>query len=117
VLSTETYNVVGGAVGPNHPNGTDPRDVPANSAGGGDAPSIPPSVLAYSGRCTLVVGALFGWGTCNQPQTLSERCGFPRQVCWCGDAWQQASLLVFVARELHKQVAILEREIAELVQA
>jgi hypothetical protein len=28
---------------------------------------------------------------------LSERCGFFRRfhhVCWCGDAWQQASLLV-----------------------
>jgi hypothetical protein len=35
----------------------------------------------------------------------------------CGDAWQQASLLIFVARELRKHVAILEREIAELEQA
>ena len=45
---------------------------------------------------------------------------FPRSqhVClpWCGDAWQLASLFVFVARDLRKHVAILEREIAELEQ-
>jgi hypothetical protein len=35
----------------------------------------------------------------------------------CGDAWRQASLLIFAVRELRKLVAILEREIAELEQA
>jgi hypothetical protein len=46
------------------------------------------------------------------------RCGhfstLPTHVCWCGDAWRQASPISSVARELRKHVAILEREIAEL---
>ena len=50
-----------------------------------------------SGRCTLAVGAPFGWGTCNQPQPLASGAGFfvaSSRSDWCGDAWQQASLLV-----------------------
>jgi hypothetical protein len=63
------------------------------------------------------------FGTRNQTQTLASGavlsalppCAASTMVC--GDAWQQASLLIFVARELRKHVAILEREIAELEQA
>jgi len=32
----------------------------------------------------------------------------------CGDAYRQASQLIFVARELRKRIAILEKEIVEL---